>query len=91
MQCEKTKPTTTISGTNSTPSSMFVDIEPAEEALNDREWHRHLESLLTIGEVNPDILPFLDHRQQWCINEIKKTFARIKYRERRLGENPDNE
>ena len=55
--------------------------EPAQEPLPDKEWHRHLESLLNIGELNPDIIQFLDYKQQYCINEIKKTFKRVKYRE----------
>lgn len=59
----------------------MLDIEPSEVPLPDKEWHKHLESLLNIGQVNPDILPFLDYKQMYCLNEIKKTFKRIKYRE----------
>lgn len=58
-----------------------MEIPPAETPLPDKEWHRHLESFLTIGELNPDIIPHLDSYQQYCINEIKKTFKRIEYRE----------
>lgn len=61
----------------------MLNIEPAQEPLPDKEWHKHIEGLLTVGEVNPDILEFLDHRQMYTINEIKKTFARIEYRERK--------
>lgn len=60
---------------------MFLDTPPSDTPLPDKEWHKHLESILTVGQVNPDILPFLDYKQQWCINEIKKTYKRIKYRE----------
>lgn len=61
---------------------MFLGIEPSEEPLPPKEWHKHLEGLLITGMVNPDILGYCDYKQQWCLNEIKKTFSRIKYRER---------
>ena len=60
---------------------MFIDIPPAEEPLPDKEWHKHLEAMLNCGQVNPDILCYMDFKQQWCLNEIKKTFKRMKYRE----------
>lgn len=59
----------------------MLDIEPAQEPLPAKEWHKHLESLLTVGEVNPDIIPYLDSYQMYCVNEIKKCYKRIKYRE----------
>jgi hypothetical protein len=60
----------------------MLDIEPAQEPLPDKEWHQHLEGLLNIGELNPDIVPYLSSYQMYCVNEIKKTFKRIKYREK---------
>lgn len=58
----------------------MLDIEPAQTPLPDKEWHKHLEGMLTHGKLNPDILPYLDHKQQYVINEIKKTIKRIDYR-----------
>lgn len=58
--------------------------DPAAVPLPDREWHKHLEALLDTGMVNPEILEFLDYKQQYCLNEIKKTFARKEYRARKL-------
>lgn len=69
----------------------MLDIAPAEIPLPDKEWHRHLEGMLTIGEVNPDIIPFLDYKQQYCINEIKKCYKRIKYRENARETTEDSE
>ena len=60
---------------------MFVGIEPAHEPLPSKEWHKHLEGLLNTGKINPDILWYLDYKQQFCINEIKKCFIRVKSRE----------
>lgn len=59
---------------------MFVGIEPAHEPLPAKEWHKHLEGLLNTGNINPDILWYLDYKQQYCINEIKKCFIRVKSR-----------
>jgi len=60
---------------------MFLNIEPAQEPLPDKEWHRHLEVFLNTGNVNPDILQFLDYKQMYLINEIKKAAKRVKYKE----------
>lgn len=67
----------------------MMQIEPAKEPIPAKEWHRHLHSMMTIGELNPDIIPYLDSYQMFCINEIKKYFARLEYQERRQGDNPD--
>ena len=58
----------------------MLGIEPAREPLPSKEWHSHLEGLLNTGQLNPDIIPYLDARQMWCLNEIKKTFIRIEKR-----------
>lgn len=72
-----------------TDSNMFLDIPPADEPLPDKEWHKHLENMLDLGELNTDILWYLDYKQQYCINEIKKAYARKEYRQRRIGEESD--
>lgn len=59
---------------------MFVGIEPAQDPLPPKEWNAHLEALLNTGQMNPDIIPFLNHRQAWCMNEIKKAFDRFQRR-----------
>ena len=68
----------------------MMDISPAEVPLPDKEWHKHLEGMLTLGEVNPDIIPFLSAYQQYTINEIKKAYARFEYRERNIEKNEDD-
>lgn len=59
---------------------MIGDIELSSVPLRDKEWHTHLEGLLNTGKLNPDIIPYLDSYQWYCVNEIKKLFKRIKYR-----------
>lgn len=60
----------------------MIGIEWNGETLPDKEWHKHLEGLLNCGELNPDIIPYLNDYQRYCVNEIKKAFKRFKYRER---------
>lgn len=52
--------------------------DPANEPLPDKEWRKHLDAYLCTGQINPDILQYLDRRQQFVINEIKKAMNRIK-------------
>lgn len=69
---------------------MFIDIPPAKDPLPDREWHKHLEAMLNFGECNPDILAYMDFKQQWCINEIKKATKRKEYKLKLMGDDPDD-
>ena len=60
----------------------MMEIEWNGVELEPKEWHKHLEGLLTYGTFNPDVIPYLNDYQRYTVNEIKKTFKRIKYRER---------
>ena len=60
---------------------MIGDTRLSEVPLGDKEWHAHLEGMLNTGQLNPDIIPYLNSYQWYCVNEIKKTFKRIKYRQ----------
>lgn len=59
----------------------MLDIRPSETPLEPKLWRSHLDNYMQTGMFNPDILPFLDTTQMIVINEIKKSFARIKSKE----------
>lgn len=60
----------------------MLNIEPAPTPLERKLWIRHLNNLLETGTLNPDILPYLDSYQTFCVNEIKKYYARCRRAER---------
>jgi len=60
---------------------MIGDIQLSDTPLPDKEWHKHLEGLLNTGQLNPDIIPYLDERQWYTINEVKKAYKRFKSRQ----------
>lgn len=60
----------------------MLDIQPAEYALPEKEFNKHIDKLLETGQLNPDIIPHLDYKQQYTVNVIKKYYARQRYRER---------
>ena len=55
----------------------MLGIEPAQEPLERKEFNKHLDNLLSTGQLNPDIIPWLDSRQAHCINEVKKALVRL--------------
>lgn len=55
--------------------------DPALVPLPRKEFNRHLDVLLTTGQLNPDILPFMDSYQQRTINEVKKSLIRLSKRD----------
>lgn len=55
----------------------MLGIEPAQEPLDRKEFNKHLDNLLSTGQLNPDIIPWLDSRQAHCINEVKKALVRL--------------
>jgi len=56
----------------------MLDITPAQEPLEPKLWRMHLDHYMTTGKLNPEILEHMDSFQQGVINEIKKSFIRIK-------------
>lgn len=68
---------------------MYIEWNGIE--LPEKEWHKHLEGLLNVGKLNPDIIPYLNDYQMYCVNELKKTFKRIKYREHAQETTEDTE
>lgn len=59
----------------------MLDITPSPTPLDVKIWRKHLDHYMETGLFNPDILPYLDTTQMTVINEIKKSFARIKRKE----------
>jgi len=55
----------------------MLGIEPASEPLDRKVFNAHLDRLLETGQLNPDILTFLDSRQAYTINEVKKALNRL--------------
>lgn len=60
----------------------MLDITPSPTPLEPKLWRMHLDNMLTTGQLNPDIIEHLDSFQTGVINEIKKSFARMKAKER---------
>lgn len=60
----------------------MLGIEPAVIGLPEREFIKHLDKLLETGQLNPDIIPYLDDRQMYTVNSVKKYYARQRSRER---------
>ena len=58
-----------------------MGIEPTQQPLESKLWRMHLDNYMMTGMLNPDIIPHLDAFQTGVINEIKKSFARIKSKE----------
>ena len=55
----------------------MLGIEPAQEPLDRKIFNMHLDNLLSTGQLNPDIIPWLDRKQAYCINEVKKSLVRL--------------
>ena len=56
----------------------MLGIEPANEGLPSKVFNKHLDAYLETGQLNPDIIPYLDCWQMRTINEVKKSLIRIK-------------
>lgn len=59
----------------------MLGIEPASEPLERDVFNRHLDHLLSTGKLNPDIIVYMDSRQQYCVNEVKKALKRLSKRQ----------
>lgn len=55
----------------------MIGIEPALTPLDRKTFNKHLDGLLTTGQLNPDILPFCDLTQTIVLNEVKKALVRL--------------
>ena len=55
---------------------------PSDTPLPEREFTKHIDVLLETGQLNPDILEYCDHKQQYALNVIKRYYSRQKRRER---------
>lgn len=65
----------------------MLDIEPHPIGLERKRFNECIDKLLETGELNPEIIGYMNERQQGVINEVKKAFARIKRKyERQITE-----
>lgn len=56
----------------------MLDIPAHPNGLPVKVFNAHLDALMTTGQLNPDIIPYMDARQQDIINEVKKSINRFK-------------
>lgn len=56
----------------------MLEIAPHAEGLPRKVFNTHLDALMSTGELNPDIIPYMNERQQDIINELKKSIKRFK-------------
>ncbi len=56
----------------------MLGIEPHPVGLPQKVWRVHLDAYIETGQFNPDIIPYLSAPQMHTINEIKKSFIRLK-------------
>lgn len=57
---------------------MFAGIEPHPEGLPPKRFNECVDSYLTSGHCNPDILPFTNWKQMMVLHEIHKSINRLK-------------
>lgn len=55
--------------------------DPASTPLPRLEFNKHIDALLTTGQINPEILGFMDSGQQYVMNEVKKSLVRLEKRD----------
>ena len=56
----------------------MMEIPSDSIGLPSKVFNAHLDKMLEIGQLNPDILPYMNGGQQYVINELKKSIKRIK-------------
>ncbi len=56
----------------------MIGIECSRDPLPRKVFNHHLDALLETGQLNPEILPFMDADQARIINEVKKGLTRLK-------------
>jgi len=54
--------------------------EPADTPLQQKIFNAHYDKLLETGNINSDILEYMDRYQQRAVNELKKALVRFKNR-----------
>lgn len=59
----------------------FMDLIKPQEGLSTKEWNETLDRYLTDGTGNTEIYFKMSPKQQACIQEIKKSFKRLKVKE----------
>lgn len=57
--------------------TQMLDIRPAQTPLERKIFNRHYDNFLTTGQFNPDLLPYLDEKQMYAVNELKKALIRL--------------
>lgn len=62
---------------------IWADI-PQTGELPPKEWRKHLDALLETGQLNPEIISYLDEEQRLVANEVKKSLTRIKEKYARM-------
>ncbi len=55
--------------------------DPSSTPLPRLEFNKHIDALLTTGQINPEILQFCDLTQQIILNEVKKSLVRLEKRD----------
>lgn len=55
----------------------MLDIPPHPEGLPSKIFNQHFDGLLTHGNLNPEIIEFMNEYQQNAVNEVKKALSRI--------------
>lgn len=55
----------------------MLDIPPHPEGLPSKIFNQHFDGLLTHGQLNPEILEFMNSYQQHAVNEVKKALSRL--------------
>jgi hypothetical protein len=56
----------------------MMEIPADPTGLPSKIFNLHLDSYMETGELNPEILPMMNEWQQGVINEVKKSFKRLK-------------
>ena len=56
----------------------MIDIPADPTGLPTKVFNAHLDKMMETATCNPDILPYMNQFQQAVINEVKKSFKRIK-------------
>lgn len=56
----------------------MMEIPASDTPLPRKVFNHHIDRFIETGQLNPDILPFMDTGQQYVINEVKKSLNRLK-------------
>lgn len=55
----------------------MIGIDASQTPLERKTFNKHLDGLMTTGQLNPDILWYCDSFQQGVLNEVKKSLNRL--------------